>query len=62
VTGSARRTVKCAAGGAHAAARLTRRGHTYARGTTSRLRAAARLPRGRYTLRTGRAAIAVPLA
>ncbi|WP_051324359.1 hypothetical protein [Candidatus Solirubrobacter pratensis] len=60
ITGKARRKVTCTVS-AKGSARLTRHGHTYARGTAHALRAAKALPRGRYTLRAGGAAIAITL-
>jgi hypothetical protein len=44
-----------------AAARLTRKGRVYARGRAGTLRADRRLPRGRYTLRSGSLRVAVDL-
>lgn len=52
VTGKGRRAVRCSLSST-APARLTRDGRVYARGTIRSLRAAKRLPRGRYTLRSG---------
>lgn len=58
LTGKDRRKVTCTV---KAAARLTRNGRVYARGSAGTLRAAKRLPRGRYTLRSGSLRIAVTL-
>jgi hypothetical protein len=58
LTGSARRKVTCSV---KASAKLTRHGRVYARGAGGTLRAAKRLPAGRYTLRAGTVKVTVTL-